>query len=284
MGAALSNGYDTPVREILIEKRTVPAVEEISIGIFNIVVQQFVAKSAVRSEDDLKLCINISSSSSYINIWSKLTSVTNRKFLSFCKLVIESLAQIAAPLSKRRQHFLVQDIQKALFKICDQPGCTPYLQTFFEELRKWAEEKIAKLSTGSALNNFLSGAAVIVTSKQTVAKSVAKTASVASTVVDGTLLLLTMTHSYYLYKKKKLSYDELQQIFVERSTATMGSIGGTTTGACIGSLVLPGVGTFFGCVVGGMVGEFLGSKIGGELYDAVNPETVPGSQASHALT
>ena len=269
MGGVLSNDFDTPVGEILIEKnekKTIPEFEDISIGSFKDIVQQFAAKSDVRNEQDLN----------YINnVWSNLSNVTNGKFLSFCKLVIDSLAQIAGSLSKRRQHVFVQHIQDALISIYNEPDCTPYLQNFFQDLMKWVEEKIAKLSAGSALNNIISGAAATLketgknAAKQTVAKSVAKRAFATSFFIDGALLGLTATHSYYLYKDGKLSSDECKQILVERSTATAGSIGGTTTGAFVGTLLFPGVGTFLGGVVGGMVGDFLGSKIGGELYDAV---------------
>ncbi len=279
MGGVLSNGFNTLVREILIErdeKKTVPEFEDMRIGSFKDFIQQFAANSDVKNEEDLASLI--SSSSSYTNnIWSKLTNVTNGKVLSFCKLIIESFVQIAAPLRKRRQHLFVQDIQDALNTICNEPGCTPFLQNFFQKLIKWTEEEIVKLSVGSALNNFISGAAATLqetgklASKQTIAKSVAKTAFTAGVIDVGTFGI-TATHSYYLYKVGKLSSSEYHQHLAKRSSATVGSITGSTTGALVGSLILPGVGTFVGCVVGGMVGDILGSKVGVAMYDVMNPE------------
>ncbi len=275
MGGVLSNGFDTPVREILIdrnEKRTVPAFEEMSIGRFNIVVQQFVAKAAVRSEQDFIL------PSSFNDVWNKHINITNGNFLSFCKLIIESLAQIAVLLRKIKQRLLVQDIQDALVNICNEPGCTPFLQNFFQRLIKWAEEEIAKLSAGSALNNVISGVAATLqktgknSTKQIVAASAARRAFAASVVVDVGLLGFGASYSYHQYKVGNLSYSEHKQVVAKRSAAAIGSITGTTAGAFVGSLMLPGVGTFFGGFIGGMIGDSLGSKVGEELYDAVNPE------------
>ncbi len=275
MGGVLTHGFDTLVRDILTrkEKRTLPAFEDISIGRFKDFVQQFAAKSNVKTKEDLLL------SSSYINkIWSNLKNVTNGTILSFCTLIIESLVQIAVPLNKRRQHLFVQDIQDALISICTEPGCTEYLYTFFQNLIKWAKEEIAKLSAGSALNNIISGAAATLqetgkhASKKTVAYTAAKTALAASVLVDGTLLGITASHSYYQYQMGYSSFGECKQHIAQRSTATLGSIGGTTTGAFVGTLVFPGVGTFVGGVIGGMFGDFLGSKLGVAAYDAMKPK------------
>ncbi len=62
MGGVLSNDFDTPVGEILIEKnekKTIPEFEDTSIGSFKDSVQQFAAKSDVKNEQDLNYINNV---------------------------------------------------------------------------------------------------------------------------------------------------------------------------------------------------------------------------------
>jgi hypothetical protein len=50
-------------------------------------------------------------------------------------------------------------------------------------------------------------------------------------------------------------------------------LGGAATGAALGTMILPGVGTVIGGGLGGFFGSQAGSNLGGGLYDAVTNET-----------
>lgn len=71
--------------------------------------------------------------------------------------------------------------------------------------------------------------------------------------------------------KEKQVRNKFKKYVVKRSASGVGVVGGATAGVVIGSLILPGVGTFLGGVVGNMVGKYVGSHageaVGGALYD-----------------
>ena len=86
----------------------------------------------------------------------------------------------------------------------------------------------------------------------------------ATVVVELASLGYDLHSDYQLYASGEISRKEFCKRAASSSVGSVGSVGGATAGAALGSFVLPipGVGTFLGAVVGGVTGYFGGKAFG----------------------
>ena len=90
-----------------------------------------------------------------------------------------------------------------------------------------------------------------------------------SLVFDVALLFVSVWERYRDYTRGVASWRDLCRHSILRSSAFGGSTGLRVFGTFVGTLVVPGVGTFVGGVVGGLLGEMGGARLGEWLDQTV---------------
>ena len=114
-------------------------------------------------------------------------------------------------------------------------------------------------------------------------KTLAKKAFFLSVAIEGTFVAYDIKSAYYKKqqaisqeglsdKQVKHAEDQFHKEVVGHTMSAAGAVGGFTTGAVVGSLFCPGLGTFVGAALGNIVGEYVGSQagktVGGAMFDS----------------
>lgn len=194
--------------------------------------------------------------------------LTKKDFLNTCRWVCSGIYQIANSTGYRKQ---IYTALKEIANTLAESATTPFMRFFFKNVVDNATA--TSVSTKPALIK-ATGATIAEELVEGAGKLTKANASAVSTLktglfFDGLVWGYTVGYATWQYHKGNIDEQQLQRVAVTRTTATAGSIGMSSAGAFVGTLVFPGVGTFVGSVVGGVVGDLIGSGVGESIDNAI---------------
>ena len=161
-----------------------------------------------------------------------------------------------------------QVVQRALKDIADkiaETASTNFVKYFFQNVVENAARNqqrllrpgLVKTIGGTLAEEFAKNAGNI-----SRAKAGAKVAFKTGLITDGAILAFTLGYATWQYKKGNIDGAHLRRTAVTSTSAAAGSVGMSSAGVFIGTMIFPGVGTFVGGVVGGIAGHYMGHKVG----------------------
>ena len=182
-------------------------------------------------------------------------------FMGLCKESVKHILRKAANISVESKDLIVEALKETasgIKALCSDRIVGQVFGTIVER----AAEEIAE-----------EGGRVITAAKHTLeagsigARAAAKSAFVVSAFFEGALFAGTAATSAYQYHKGEIPGEIARRRLVKRGSSAAGSISMTTAGAAVGTMLLPGVGTFIGGFVGGFLGEWGGARVGEAIDD-----------------
>ena len=201
-------------------------------------------------------------------------SCTRKPFLDFCNKVIVAVMKYGNSLAATQNELLRKAVEKVANTIVEK-AVNPVVKRFFTQTVENAVPACTAVhaaQSGNGALNQLAGEVLVEEaveniSKLTLAKSSAKSALKWGFVVEGACLAYTIYDSHTKLKKKEITSDQYTRTVVKRSSGAAASLGGGAVGSFVGTLVLPGFGSFVGGFVGGVAGDYLGSWLGEKAYE-----------------
>ena len=266
----LPKGWDTQVKEVV-----TPALK--TFEVFKLTTLQwlkdfalhFARSISISGDADFKQVVAKSVASSLLSCIKQ--PFTRGQFLTFCKDVVKELLRRSENY-KAVQQFFGSILKETLNSVCTVANC-PFVKEFFNNVLKNAREEIAAEAARTSAQQQLAKAATETvaeelienTTKLSRASKSGVQALKVGVVVDGCAWLASVGYTYYRYRQNQIDRTTAQRTVIKRTGAAVGSIGLGAAGTFIGTMLLPGVGTFVGGFIGGLAGDYIGSQAGDKV-------------------
>jgi len=266
----LPEGWDTQVKEVVNSAlNTFEVFKLTTLQWLKDFALQFARCISITGDADFKQVVSKSMSSSLLSCITQ--PFTRGQFLTFCKDVVKGLLRRSENY-KAVQELLCSVLMETLNSVCAVANC-PVVREFFNNVLKNArEEMIAEVARTSARQQLAKAATETVaeelienTTKLSRASKSGVQALKVGAIVDGCVWLGSVGYTYYRYRQNEIDKPTAQRTVIKRTGAAVGSIGLGAAGTFIGTMLLPGVGTFVGGFIGGFAGDYIGSQAGDKV-------------------
>ena len=267
----LQNGDDTPVEKLINQfadyliKLNLGPVVELSIKGFHKLCSKFAQNVVMHGRASFDEIIE----KSFLNAFFtgiKMGCFTKGCFLETCSYVCAGILRFA----KFAGHEKV--VKRALQGIADKiatKASTNFVKYFFQNVvenaasnqHRLLRPNLLKTIGGTVAEEFVENAG-----KFSQAKAGAKIAFKTGLITDGAILAFTLGYASWQYSKGNIDGAQLKRTAITSTSAAAGSVGMSSAGVFIGTLIFPGVGSFVGGFIGGIAGHYVGHTVG-KIFD-----------------
>ena len=209
---------------------------------------------------------------SFLNAFFTSTNMgcfTKGCFLETCSYVCVGILRFATLAGHKKV------VKRALKGIADKiatKASTNFVKYFFQNVvenaasnqHRLLRPSLLKTIGGTVAEEFVENAGKIYR-----AKAGATVAFKTGLITDGAILGFTLGYATWQYSKGNIDRAQLKRTTITSTSAAAGSVGMSSAGVFIGTLILPGVGSFVGGCVGGIAGHYMGHKIGEVVDDTI---------------
>ena len=201
------------------------------------------------------------------SIAAKMSGFTFRQLTECSKHILEVIANRAMDLSYASREQLFTQLETIVSALCSNAKSLTVAETYRNILKETIEAvkssyKSKTVQVVQSISGSVAEEVVESTVKYSRAAQCAKASLKAGVVIDGACLAYSAGKSYMKYRDGTILWEEHRETLMKRTGGAAGSVGMGAIGTFVGTLILPGLGSFVGGVIGGVAGDYIGSWAG----------------------